>query len=89
VVIYEAALLVENRLHEALDGLVVVAAPAEAQIRRVMARDGLDEAAARARLAAQLPLADKLAAADWVIDNGGDPEATRAQVAALWEEINR
>jgi dephospho-CoA kinase len=87
VVFYEAALLVENGLHRMLDGLVVVSAPEDVQVRRVMARDGLDEAAARARLAAQLPLAEKLKVASHVIDNAGTPEATRAQVERLYREL--
>jgi dephospho-CoA kinase len=84
VVIYEAPLLVENGIHRALDGLIVVSATPEQQLARAQARDGMDVAAARARIASQLPLADKLAAATYVIDNSGTPEATRAQVEAMW-----
>ena len=87
VAIYEAALLVENRAHERLDGLIVVAVPEEIQVERLRARDGIDEAAARARLAAQLPLRDKVAVADWVIDNGGSLEETRARVAEVWRQV--
>ena len=87
VAIYEAALLVENRAHERLDGLIVVAVPPEVQMARLRARDGIDETAARSRLAAQLPLADKVAVADWVIDNGGTLEQTRAQVAEVWRRL--
>lgn len=89
VVIYEAALLVENRVHELLDGLIVVKASPEAQLERVMARDGLSEEAARARLAAQLPLEAKLAVATHVIDNSGPLERTREQVRELWEKLNK
>jgi dephospho-CoA kinase len=52
-------------------------------------RAGLDEAAITARLAAQLPLADKRAHATWVVDNGGTRDETRAQVRKIWEEIRR
>jgi dephospho-CoA kinase len=83
VVFYEAALLVENQLHRMLDGLVVVSAPPEVQVARVVARDGLSEDEAHARLRAQLPLADKVAVATHVIDNSGPLEATRAQVDRL------
>ena len=85
VVIYEAALLVENGIHRGLDGLIVVAAPEVAQLERIRQRDGLAEAAARARIRAQLPLEDKIAAADYVIDNGGTLDETRAQVKKVWE----
>ena len=87
VAFYEAPLLVERRLHEGMAGVIVVAVPEEVQIARLTARDGLDEAAARARIAAQLPLADKIAVARWVVDNSGSLEHTRAQVEAIWREI--
>ncbi len=83
LVIYEAALLVERGIHRLLHGLIVVAVPEDVQVERLRARDGLDEAAARARLAAQLPLADKLAVATHVIENAGPPAETRAKVLAL------
>ncbi len=84
VVLYEAALLVENGIHRGLDGLIVVAAPEAAQLERIRQRDGLSEQAARARIAAQLPLSDKVAAADFVIDNGGELADTREQVRKVW-----
>jgi dephospho-CoA kinase len=52
-----------------------------------MRRDGLDEAAAEARLAAQLPLDGKREHATWVVDNSGTVEATRAQVEAVWRAV--
>ncbi|WP_437339007.1 dephospho-CoA kinase [Sorangium sp. So ce394] len=76
---YEAALLVENGLADAFRPLVVVAVPEAVQIARAMARDGATEEQVRARLAAQLPLADKVAVADHVIDNAGDRAATERQ----------
>ena len=87
VVLYDAALLIENGLHRGMQGVIVVFAPESAQRSRLGARDGLDEAAITARLAAQLPLADKRAHATWVVDNGGSLEETRAQVRQIWDEI--
>jgi dephospho-CoA kinase len=87
VVFYEAALLIENRAQDWLDGVIVVAAPPEVQRARLIARDGLAPADADARLAAQMPLEDKLRAATWVIDNGGDLAQAEVQVAALWREL--
>jgi dephospho-CoA kinase len=87
VVFYEAALLVENRAHSALAGLIVVSAPADMQEARVIARDGATGDEARARIAAQAPLADKIAAATWVIENTGDLDALRAEVASVAGEI--
>lgn len=71
LVCYEAALLVENGLVDAFRPLVVVAVPEDVQVARAMARDASTEGQARARIAAQMPLATKIAAADFVIDNGG------------------
>ncbi|HVP59644.1 MAG TPA: dephospho-CoA kinase [Myxococcaceae bacterium] len=87
VVLYDAALLIETGLHRGMDGVVLVVAPEAVQRARLASRDGLDEAAISARLAAQLPLADKRAYATWVVDNGGSLEKTRAQVRRIWEEI--
>ena len=86
-VIYDAALIVENGLHQGLDALIVVALPPDVQLGRLMARDGTGEAEARARVAAQMPLEAKLAVADFVIDNGGTLEETRGQVERLYREL--
>ena len=87
VVLYDAALLIENQLHRGMDGVIVVSAPESLQRSRLAARDGLDDAAITARLAAQLPLADKRAHATWVVDNGGSLDETRAQVRRIWDQI--
>jgi dephospho-CoA kinase len=89
VALYDAALLIENGLHRGLDGVIVVSAPEAVQRSRLAARDGLDDAAITARLAAQLPLADKRAHATWVVDNGRTRDETRVQVRKIWEEIRR
>lgn len=78
--IYEAALIVENRIERGLAALIVVAVSEDVQISRLTARDGIDAAAARDRIGAQLPLADKVAVADYVIENSGDRQATERQV---------
>jgi dephospho-CoA kinase len=84
---YEAPLLVEVGLADALRPLVVVSAPAEEQIRRAMERDGLQEDAARARLAAQLPLEKKVEKADFVIENAGTREALLARADEVLDAV--
>jgi len=84
---YDAPLLVENQLTEAFRPLVVVSLPAELQCARLQQRDGLDEAAAAQRIAAQLPLADKVAVADYVIDNSGSLEALLARADEVLDAI--
>jgi dephospho-CoA kinase len=86
-VVYEAPLLVETGAHRGLAALVVVAAPEEVQIARVVQRDGLDAAAAGARIAAQMPLAEKVAVADWVIENDGTLEALRERALATHRAV--
>ncbi len=87
VALIDAALLVEAGMHRDLDALVVVACDEATQVARAVARGGLTEAEARARIAAQAPLAAKVAAADYVIDNGGSLDVTRAQVARVWARL--
>lgn len=87
LVIYDAPLLIENRLHEGMDGVILVDAPPELQIARLMARNRLTRPQAEERLAAQLPMAEKRRHATWVIDNSGDQVKTREQVEALWRSI--
>src|SRR5258708_24996426 len=83
VAVYEAALSSENSMHDGLDGLVVVTAPEAAQLARLRERDAMSEAEARARLAAQLPAADKLPHATFMIDNQGSEAELEAQVDRL------
>jgi dephospho-CoA kinase len=80
---YEAALIVENGLADAFRPLVVVAASEDVQARRGAARDQATEDDVRARIRAQVPLADKVAAADYVIQNDG----TLEELAARTDEV--
>jgi dephospho-CoA kinase len=85
--VYEAALIVENGLQNGLDGLIVVTAPEDVAIARLRLRDGMSEADARARLAAQLPQAEKVRHATFVIENTGSESDLAAQVDKLLESI--
>ncbi|HEX5057971.1 MAG TPA: dephospho-CoA kinase [Kofleriaceae bacterium] len=87
VVFYEAALLIENRVHTGLSGVVVVSAPPAVQQQRLMARDSLSAEDALARIAAQLPLAEKVKVATWVIENHGDLDDLTAEVDRVVAEI--
>ena len=80
--IVEAALLIEAGYYKKLDRLVVCSCRPEQQIERLRAR-GLTEAEARQRIAAQLPLAEKLRLADDVVDCSGTLEQTERQTDAL------
>jgi dephospho-CoA kinase len=83
LVAYEAALIVENGLADAFRPLVVVSAPDTVQIQRMISRDHITEDEAKARLRAQMPLAEKVAKADYVIENTG----TIADVERRTDEV--
>lgn len=87
LVCYEAALLVENGLADAFRPLVVVACPEDVQLARVRSRDGATEDEARARIRAQKPLAEKIAAADHVIDSSGTLAHNAEQTDAVLRAI--
>ncbi len=87
LVCYEAALLVENGMADAFRPLVVVACPEDVQLARLRARDGLSADDALARVRAQRPLADKVAAADHVIDTRGTFEQGALRTDEVLEAI--
>ncbi len=84
---YQVPLLFEVGLEDTLRPIVVVATPETLQLSRLMARDGRDERSARERIAAQLPLAAKVARADHVIDNSGSLAATYEQADRVLDAI--
>src|SRR5579884_1772722 len=86
LVVVDVPLLFEGGLQAQFEGVLLVWVPAELQLRRLVERDGMVEAGARARLAAQMPIDEKRALATWVIDNSGSVEDTERQVAAWWRE---
>tara|TARA_B100000029_G_scaffold499938_1_gene570975 strand:- start:306 stop:905 length:600 start_codon:yes stop_codon:yes gene_type:complete len=78
--IAEIPLLFETNRIQAFDGVLVVSCSPAEQLHRVMKRDGLPAEDARKRLAAQLPIADKISAATWVITTDSTKEPTALQV---------
>lgn len=89
VVIEVIPLLVETGLHQAFDHVIVVDAPTEVQVRRLMQRSGLTADQARTRVRIQANREDRIAAADWVIDNSGDQASTVRQVEDLWPVLQQ
>lgn len=87
LVVGDIPLLYEGHWEDAFDGVAVVTLPPDLQLQRLMARDGLAEAAAKARMAAQWPLSRKADLADFVIDNGRGPAVRTAQVDALMAQL--
>ena len=89
VIVYVAAILMESGGMDGMSKLIVVHCAREQQIARAMERPGATEEGVRARLAHQLPVAEKLARADYVIDTGGTKEDTLRQTKLVFEELRK
>jgi dephospho-CoA kinase len=85
VVVLDAAILIEASWQNLVDEIWVVKASKNEQLERLITRDHLSRDEAVSRIEAQMPLAQKLAYADVVIDNTMDVEQTRKQVEMLWK----
>lgn len=86
VVVLDSPLLIESGAYRDAAVVVVVSAPPETQVRRLVDR-GMDEADVRARLAAQMTLEEKAALADVLLDNEGSLEELERQVDRLWADL--
>jgi len=85
-VLKEAAILFESGSHRDLDAVILVSAPVEIRLKRVMDRDALDEASVRARMANQWPESDKIPLSDYLIVNDGEHSLIE-QVMALHTDL--
>lgn len=88
VVVYDVPLLVEARVDDPWDLIVVAHAPAELRRQRLVELRGMAERAAQERIDAQVSDDRRLAIADVVIDTSGTLERTIEQTDALWERIS-
>ena len=70
-----------------VDKIIVVSADPEVQLARLKSRDSLDERQAKNRMRTQMPIAEKVARADYVINNNGDKSQLKAQVDNLIEKL--
>jgi dephospho-CoA kinase len=86
LIVVDVPLLFEGERDDVFEGTLVVYAPRDVQIQRIMSRDSLSREAAEQRLDAQLPVDEKRKRATWVIDNSGDVAETERRVAAWWAE---
>ncbi len=83
----DAAILIEKGWHDRFHPVVVVACDPDVQLQRIMKRDKLSEEDARSRLAAQLPLAEKLAHAAYVIWNNDGLDALQARAREVVAKV--
>lgn len=87
LVVVEVPLLFESGLDQVFPASLLVAAPADLRRARIMTRDGLTADEAEARMASQMPEADKRGLATWVLENAGDRAALDDEVTRLWPMI--
>ena len=81
-------LLIEARMKNVFDHLLMVYAPEEVQLKRVLKRDKIDEKLAINMIRSQMSVEDKKRHCDFIVDNAGTLEETRKQVEALWVKLN-
>ena len=89
IVLSDIPLLVEAGMKAMVDVVLLVYLSPEGQIRRLMARDGLTREDAERRIAAQMPIDEKVPHADIVIRNEGSVEETVRAADRAWEELLR
>jgi len=82
IVVWDAPVMIESGGYQHVDKLVVVVTDAATQRARALSRDG-DRADTERKIASQMPLAEKAALADFVIDNSGTREETEARTRAV------
>lgn len=86
-VIIDAPLLIEAGMDKMVDVLIAVNASIKTQMERFGKKLPLRRADIRRRMRNQMPLKDKLALADYIIDNEGSKRNTRKIVSKIWKEI--
>ena len=87
LVFFDAAVLIESGNYKNMERMVVVVTDEPTQVRRQMARDGVEREEAERKIRSQMPLGEKAKLADYVIDNGADRAATEAQVERVWQAL--
>jgi dephospho-CoA kinase len=87
VVFYMVPLLLEVGLTSSVDEVWVVYADNETQVERLMKRDKIGRDEALRKMAAQMPMDEKIKFGKVIIDNRGTPEETRRKVMELWKEL--
>ncbi len=89
IAVFDAALLIETGFHRKMNCTVVVYAEVEQQIERLMLRDRFTREQALARIASQMPLAEKRGQADYVVDNTGTREAAEHRAREVFRLLQK
>jgi dephospho-CoA kinase len=89
IAVLDIPLLFEANMHRDLVEVIVVYTPPRIQLERLMQRDNISEANARARINSQMPIDEKKMRATRVIDNSRSVENTRRQTLELFERLKK
>lgn len=89
VVIYDVPLLIEAGAHKRVDRIIVVTADRRTQVARLRARNGVTRTEALRRIRAQMPLADKVKRADYVLDGTLPTEQLRREIKSIYRELKK
>jgi len=89
VIVYVAAILLESGGLEGATKTIVVSCTAEQQLARALERPGATEASVLARMEHQMPVAEKIARADYVIDTSGTKDETLRQTKMVFEDLRK
>ena len=87
IIMVDAALMVETGNYRMYHRLIVVTCNPSLQISRLVSRDGLSEADAKARIASQMPIEEKLKLANYIIDTSGTLKKTQDQVEEIYRDL--
>ena len=87
IVILDIPLLIETGLHKLLSNVILVYAPERIQLARLMARDNIPKEAALKRIRSQMPIEQKKAFANHIIDNSSEIEHTRIMTLEVLERL--
>lgn len=89
LVILDIPLLFEDKLTHYCDATLLITAPPQLELSRLMIRNNLSKVDAQKRIASQMPLTQKQRLADYVIDNSGTVEDLESKLSSLLKEIGR
>ena len=88
LILVDVPLLIETGMYRSYPAVILVYVSENVQLQRLMERDRLSEEDARRRIAAQMPIDEKLRYTTYVIRNTGNREETLAQVKIVFERLN-
>lgn len=89
IVVYDVPLLSEARGADEFDVVVVVSAPEETRIERMVSLRGMSRDEATRRIRSQVPEEERRALADILIESGGTLEETLARADEVWDELRQ